>query len=554
MSIRWQKWLFMLIGSLLFVLSWVASAPTRVEAADYDDFTVASYGIPTDVIQVMLNNSIDQNGNLASKDFNTGTLTVGDVENFKTISLADITYDADGNMVSGDPDDQPTDDTVVATAIKNAVDSGSKDNIDLARDGYAQNTNDVVTVGSSNEPATLLTRTITIDTHVEKPWVNLLFQIVASADNATLADLDGVTSLITDSSTAQSVMALFQTNRMTHLDHLIASHDNLGDLTQILYNLAKSYQTLFGVTDSQRITKLDLSNNGIPTIPWTIDFPIQAYLTDLDLSGNTINVVTDSLQAVINTVVLTNHGTGDMSGMPRDVQNGMDWLKTLLNNTNGTIVLGEALNSIIMQEVPSQISLAAIIANYENMNSQTAKAILATIVDNSSVITGHNRDIAFNYLNEAIYGPDFLQVSGSLKFSVPLSALSDPQPTVDALVIAAVLWPGGTISAQMDDWTGPTAFNASLTFSGTNAFRSASDGDFTLIPSAQAQTFYRNSTGAVDTQTVTYGGTSDSTNNALSNSVELLIDKASAGLIQPGSAYSTVITWTIGNSLSAQSH
>lgn len=111
---QWQK-LILLVTALLVVV--LGAGPTAAHAADasYAGNTLLDYGIPADVIEVILNNSTASDGKTPAAHGETAsTFTIADVELLATVSLADVTFKADGTVASSQADD------VVASWIASA--------------------------------------------------------------------------------------------------------------------------------------------------------------------------------------------------------------------------------------------------------------------------------------------------------------------------------------------------------------------------------------------------------------------------------------------------
>lgn len=95
-----RKHLFIVLSTLLVLIAGsLFVGQQRVEAASYDDLTlVGNLGIPQDVVSVMIANSLDANG--STPNISVDALTIGEVDQWQTVSLADRSQNADGSFVS----------------------------------------------------------------------------------------------------------------------------------------------------------------------------------------------------------------------------------------------------------------------------------------------------------------------------------------------------------------------------------------------------------------------------------------------------------------------
>lgn len=247
MMIRLRKIIFSSLLAL-FVL-FLFGGGQSVKAASYDSKTLEYYDIPDSVIQVILDNSMNADGNSPAQDGKKpSNFTIDDVTKLKTISLANRVIKPNGSF-------QSSANSTVASWVAN----GTANNLyDISNNAYAQNDESKVT-GDNGSLANkaLVFDGHTLDSHYAPPF-NMLMQIIASANNATTVDLTGVTSQVSDTTLAQSLISLFQTPRLTSINKLLLGSDNLTSAS--LYMIG---QTVMNVTDAQNLTSLDLSNNGI---------------------------------------------------------------------------------------------------------------------------------------------------------------------------------------------------------------------------------------------------------------------------------------------------
>lgn len=81
----------MIFSSLLaFFVFFLIGGGKSVKAASYDSNTLVSYGIPANVVEVMMNNSVGADGQTPIQEGQKtpDTFTVGDVTQLKVVSLA----------------------------------------------------------------------------------------------------------------------------------------------------------------------------------------------------------------------------------------------------------------------------------------------------------------------------------------------------------------------------------------------------------------------------------------------------------------------------------
>jgi hypothetical protein len=125
----------------LFVLFLIGGGQS-VKAASYDSNTLGDYRIPDDVIQVMLDNSVCENGKSPTEDGQTPkSFTIGDLTKLKTVSLATRTKQADGSSYQSTPNSK------VADWVANGT---AKSLYDVSDNVYALNTEGNVTGNSGS--------------------------------------------------------------------------------------------------------------------------------------------------------------------------------------------------------------------------------------------------------------------------------------------------------------------------------------------------------------------------------------------------------------------
>lgn len=541
----WQ-WIGLLTAVLMLALAW--ALPTPVQAASYADNPLRDYGIPDAVIKVLMTNSRYANGESpVARGQSPDTFTIGNVEQLMTVSLADVTYKDNKTIDTSKPD--PT----VAAWIASAKAAGSGAAADVPTYDIAQS---AYSLNSAGQVETVLTnKAMSVDgRNNEQPAVNFLFQIVASASSAAIVDLDGVTSKISDTLTAQAIMALFQTDRLPNLEALIISNDNLGDLQYIMYTL-QGHPSLFHVTSAQHVTSLDMSNNGITSFPSGAAFTIGAHLTDLNFNGNPTTQLSGSLNDTLIQLIVRNGGVGKLDSLKpnTDDYNTVHWLVTLMNAASGTMQISSGAVNVIMQAVPDLVSDDAVNQYWPQMNQATAQAIINAVKQAKDPTTGKttaikHEDVTLDILDlvasgEASTSINSLTVSPTLTIQpITLASPSGTYPSTTAFTVQADLDANATISVYMREWVDtdqtitPTPyFMGGLTFPAVkigNAATSAVTNALTLEQNAQI--FYQNGSQAQK------GLTADFKPKAIS----LALSPDELTHVRPGT-YQASITWTV---------
>jgi len=434
----------MIFSSLLalFVFFLIGGGQS-VKAASYDDNTLESYGIPDAVVQVIMSNSMYADGKSPTQEGQDPTkFTVGDVTKLQIVSLAN-------RMGSY----QSRADSRVADWVAN----GAANNVyDISPNVYAQNTEDKVT-GDSGSLANkaLVFNGHTLDNHYA-PSFNMLMQIIASANNATTVDLTGVTSEVKDTTLAQSLISLFQTTRLSSLNTLLLGDDNLTDFKFYMMG-----QTVMDVTDAQNVTSLDLSNNGTSQVAWGQNFPIMRQLDDLDLAGNQVATISDTLNNMLQSIV-KHAGTTDMSSSSLQMSdwNTLQNIIAVLNATEGDIKLSDKSVNDIVNSQPQALNDGAVAAVFNQLNTDSIQKLLSS----NNSLSEQTKTALTNKLSGkddsggtggTSTAGNNVAVSGNLDFGT--NSLSDLDSTFQengSLDFTATLLPGSKLTATMASWTG----------------------------------------------------------------------------------------------------
>ncbi|GAX09015.1 hypothetical protein IWT5_02185 [Secundilactobacillus silagincola] len=436
----------MIFSSLLalFVFFLIGGGKS-VQAASYDNNTLTSYGIPATVVEVMMNNSMYADGKSPTQEepnLKPTEFTVGDVTELQVVSLANRmgSYQSTANSTVAD---------WVANGAANSV-------YDISPNVYAQNTEDKVT-GDSGSLANkaLIFDGHTLDNHYAPPF-NMLMQIIASANNATTVDLTGVTSEVKDTTLAQSLISLFQTPRLSSLNTLLLGDDNLTDFKFYMMG-----QTVMDVTDAQNVTALDLSNNGTSQVAWGQNFPIMRQLDDLDLAGNQVATISDTLNNMLQSIV-KHAGTTDMSSSSLQMSdwNTLQNIIAVLNATEGDIKLSDKSVNDIVNSQPQALNDGAVAAVFNQLNTDSIQKLLSSnnsLSEQTKTALTHKlsgKDDSGGTGGTSTAGNN-VAVSGNLDFGT--NSLSDLDSTFQengSLDFTATLLPGSKLTATLASWTG----------------------------------------------------------------------------------------------------
>lgn len=518
------------VSSLL--TSFLSNRKVSAATTAYSDNLVADYNIPSEVIQVLLDNSLQSDGQTPAAAGKTiSNFTIADIEQLTTISLAQRTKQANGNYVS-----KPAD--AVADWVKTLVGNEDTANGYSIVDGAfkANNDQDGLVTGTAGS---LATKTISIDGATHHYGFNFLMQILASARSAKIVDLTGVTSEITDSNTAQFMMSLFQTNRLTALVELKLGHNNLTNLNA--YPLAS---TLFSTTSSQKITKLDLSNNNMTELSWNNSLgDMLSTVTTLDLSGNNVQQVFGDLLNALRSVA-GNGGSADMSDseLSKDgntIRNLIDLMNsspstiTLSNNGVNTLIdqalkLGDPPNTKLVENLAPQLNEDSIrkLLSEGLVSKEAANIIARTHDDLDPDLLDQLKEVAGGSFDGEVSS---INVSTALAF-MPLDLDVGRTSSTTSLELSYSLPPNTQVTASISDWT----ITANDRFSGN------------LVLTFPLQSFSL----TTDNLTIVSNSTSKFATNELSTTaVVLTLNNAERAALTAGATYHNVITWQISNTV-----
>ncbi len=507
--------------------------PQTTQAASYDDFTLASYGIPDDIIQALMDDSTYADGTTAtaSSGKTAATFTVGDVAQLTTVSLAK--HPKSGSSV--------VDSRVASWVASFAVTDSTKPNVGYATDGtvaYDVNANVYTANYDSGSVNSLANQGLVFDGHTAaekyRPTFNMLMLIIASADKATTVDLTGMLSGVSDSSLAQQLICLLQTARLTHLNTLVLGNNNLTTLGLYLFGT-----TVFAVTSEQNVTTLDLSNNNVTTVAWGNAFSIMDKLTVLNLAGNVTTTITGTLDDMM-THIVNNAGTTDLSDSDLNTAdwNTLNYVITIINADTGVLALSDKSINAIVTAAPDQLKAATIEKYLSQLTSDSAQLLLDK---NPNIVVG---SALYEKLKQRAEGKtdnggsDTFAIDTNLSFGnqkLATTITSDQSLTVNATFLAH-----SSLQVQMSTWQSANGdeFTGVLKFGHTPWGAIEIDGTESVV-------VYTNMTGG----TITVPS-EDSSDNTLSD-ISLALTNRGIASIKTGIEYTSTMTWTISTTPSS---
>lgn len=508
---------------LFLAISWWAPGSVA-HAASYDDNPLTDYNIPVKIIQVLLDNSQYANGDSPTDRGQTPVdFTVKDLEDLTTVSLATRTTASDGAVTS----------TANATVASWVASLEKSTGYEIDDGAYAQNTTALVTGDSGS----LATKQIMVYGTAYQSSFNFLMQLIASADNAKIVDLSGVTSQVTDSTLVEELLCLLQTDRLSSLQSLLLANDNLTSTT-----FYKMDSTLFNVTSDQNVTTLDLSNNNMTFEQNSFNqntFSIMAKLTNLNLAGNDVTLVQGWLADAI-TKIANNAGSSDMSGshLDADDYNTLNTMMTLLNSNTGDFQLSDDSVNALFQAVPSYNTAwqpnAELIQKY--LSQLTTETVTKLLTDDPAVSTDSDLKQALEDIQSGkTTTANALAVTGSWDFGTShVANVAKTLTSTGTAAMTATVTSGSTLSVAMAPWVGTSdgsTFDGQLVLPATTAYW----GETTVSTTTQA--LYTNTTNAAVTL-----------NQAIADVQFRVPEDQQAKVTSQG--YTSTITWTLSDSVS----
>ncbi|WP_461225475.1 hypothetical protein [Lacticaseibacillus suihuaensis] len=427
--------------TVLFGLLAFARPVQAATAADYAGNTLETYGIPDAVIEVVLANSTYADGQTPrERGQQPATFTMADVAQLATFSLAERSVAASGAVVA-------TPSATVSNWVAGLAQGAT--GYDVSENIY----NQVLIAGQSDQALadnalSYDGKTAAVQYH---PPFNMLMLVAASATSATTVDLTGVTERIGDSSLAQQLMSLFDTPRLPHLTTLMLGHNNLGML-----DYSHVADTLLNATAAQRITTLDLNTNRILQLAWDREFAAVKYVTNLNLAGNAVLLISSTLNSMLQTVI-TNAGNSDLSDSNLDVGNWntIIYILNLVNMDTGSLSLSDqSVNAIVSATanpysgIP-QMNDHAVSVFLPQMTADSIQSLL----DNNANLSAATRQALQDRLVQLQQPAATLAVSGTWNFgTLTLGQLPSAVTSTGLVSLAATLPANSSLTVAISPW------------------------------------------------------------------------------------------------------
>ena len=389
-----RKHLFIVLSTLLVLIAGsLFAAPQQAHAdTDYQNETlVGDLGLPQEVVGVMIKNSLDANGN--TPNVSTSTVTVGDISQWQTVSLANRKQNADGTYTSS------TNATVAAwfAGLKTSSDNQVETKDMILYQDMSEN------LGNNFTGPKMLTDGIPANyghaaySAADLPIFNKMMALLMCATDAKTIDLTGIVSQVSDPAIRIKMLAMFRTDDMKSLTELDLGYNNFGPAvgtsgwgyysfysntlhssTVETWNL--SYEGLAAL-DSQLLMNIgnqtrnvNLASNSLITIDWNNGNWLAGPGDDgnIDLSENTqIN----SRDRNTLDVLLKVSGNGSTTVLPDTVANDMVTAAIAAN-------VGQSLSAAVLNNVAAQLDTDSLVAlvNYATGQGQYEgfKEILAS--------------------------------------------------------------------------------------------------------------------------------------------------------------------------------
>lgn len=518
-----RKHLFIVLSTLLVLIAGsLFVGQHRVHAAtDYQAQTlVGDLGLPQAVVAVMIKNSLDVNGN--TPNVSTSTVTVGNISQWQTVSLANRNQNADGTYTSS------TNATVaawLAGLTTSSADQVETSDMILYQD-IAENQSDNYTgpkMLASGIPANYGHAAYTAG---DLPVFNKLMAVLMCATDAKTIDLTGIVSQVASPANRLKMLAMFRTPDMTNLTELDLGYNNFGagvsvggwgyyDFYMVTLN-SKSVETwnlsYEGLTalDSELLKNIgtqtrnvNLASNSLTTINWNNGDWLAGTGDDgnVDLGGNDKINATDS--ATLH-VLLTVSGNGSTTVLPDLVANTMITAAVAAN-------MGSSLTTSVLNNVAMQMSADTIVAlvNYETTGGGQWNSFKSTLASDDFDVSQIPDDVlqsmtddeyhafknALSKANQTLVDAKragsggatdtkaSVVASGAWQFAYQLGADASAIQEIGAVNLAGTLPQGDSLTLSMAPWTSQSAqINPTLSFTLANGAVSVkADGSANII-------------------------------------------------------------------------
>ncbi|WP_390409228.1 hypothetical protein [Lacticaseibacillus jixiensis] len=557
--------ILIIITSLLLVLSggfWFAQNTPTV-AAGADDLTlVGDIGLPKDVVQVMLDNSLDASGHTPT--VSADAVTVKDISTWQTVSLA--------NRVAKGGDYQSSTNSTVAGWIGSLVTNDSnyvetKDMI-LYQDVALNN-------GGNYSANAILTTEIPMGygrpasyTATQVPIYNKLMAVLMSATSAKTIDITGLVSRVSDASARVKMLAMFRTCDMAHLTELDLGSNNFGagiggsgwsynvfQLTTLSSNSVETWDLSFeGLTGLDSVllqhigsqTKnVNLASNSLNKMDWNNSGFLKSASNDgvLNLDANT---EIDSQDSTTLTVLMKLLGNGGSTVLPEEVANSVITAAFVTDNYELTVA---ALNQVLPQLSPETLAtLVQVAAKNEyskaaNIFKDPALDVAALPASTLQDLDSKTFDSLLNVVDKTnvdkladkhegggtVADPASLSVNGNWTFDYTLGADSTNIKSDDIVSLSGLIPAGQRLQVSMSTWV---------------------SGSYELRPTLSFMQGAKQLAIIAGDPAITVISNSSTTALTLSSSLEsarLRIPTDELSQLAPKQAYSSKVTWTIEN-------
>lgn len=324
------------LPALVLGMVHVSVRPAAAQSVEYPNITLAGYGIPTDVVQVICDNSTMTDGKSASSEISNCAmaLDVSDVARMSVFSVADRVASSDGVTYDSTPN------STVSSWVKSIVKSAAEIWVSAADNPQRVLTNDE---GKVRSQAVLRSDLWTDTTIAQKiladgvpryygasgaslswnnptPLFNVLMAVASSATSATTIDLTGLLSEVNlDASQYPGIrlklLSLLQVKNQTHLKVLKLGYNNIGEDMRGCSNsdadtCTDAAESWFrtGPLAAPNLEVLSLDNNGIRVIDANLLADAANSVKRLYLSGNLLTTL-NYQNSVFFQKILSNPGS-----------------------------------------------------------------------------------------------------------------------------------------------------------------------------------------------------------------------------------------------------
>ena len=403
-----KKIIVLLLGFIMML--GLVNVPAHAAEDTFGQNLVKSYGIPDEVIQVIIDNSRLATGEtLAEKQITPDTLTLNDIENLQIFRLAD-----ENPVTKGVYQSKPN--AVVANWVAESLQNSLLIWEEKANGGQITETviHDSVSdftysewnltqLGGENkswiDPEVLLT-----DGYEGKklPVLNALTAIISltgknlmGAGIATTIDLNGMLSQLTIDTNKvpqlrMMILLTLSIQQLSNLTSLILDHNQIGLEISLpspddsAYNLGK------GPLNVKSLRNLSLKNNQIRVINDNLLTYAANYVKNLDLADNDINTISWNNSEYFNLILEEVKGASniDITGNPNINFSDKAVLQVVMNALNSkgqNITMDDGTANELIQNGLSKynnpITSAGLLNILEQMNLESFKKIIHSDTD-----------------------------------------------------------------------------------------------------------------------------------------------------------------------------